>query len=117
MKTPPIDPFSAEGLAEQWDEWLPTFERVAEWNNWSESAYVLQLAGHWRGKARKEFSLLTSEETFTFTRAKVTVRSRQEVNSKTLAVQNFRHATQGSQQAASDYIDKKSLKNIMVYIK
>ena len=36
-KPPPIDPFSAEGLAEQWDEWLPTFERVAEWNNWSDT--------------------------------------------------------------------------------
>ena len=27
-KAPPINPFSAEGLDEQWDEWLPTFERL-----------------------------------------------------------------------------------------
>ena len=36
-KAPPINPFSAEGLDEQWDEWLPTFERAAEWNNWSDT--------------------------------------------------------------------------------
>ena len=39
MKAPPIDLFSAGGLAEQWDEWLPTLERVAEWNNWRVLTY------------------------------------------------------------------------------
>ena len=103
-KAPPIDPFSAEGLDEQWDEWLPTFERAAEWNNWSDTECLLQLAGHLGGKARQEFSLLTPEEKSTFTRAKAAVRSRLEVGSKTLAAQDFRHATQGSQEAVSDYI-------------
>ena len=53
-KAPPIDPFSAEGLDEH--DWLPTFERVAEWNNWSDSECLLQLAGHLKDKARQEFS-------------------------------------------------------------
>ena len=57
-----------------------------------------------RGKARQEFSLLAPEEKSTFTRAKAAVRSRLEVGSKTLAAQDFRHATQGSQEAVSDYI-------------
>ena len=66
-KAPPIDSFSAEGLDEQWDEWLPTFERAAEWNNWSDTECLLQLAGHLRGKARQKFSLLTPEEKSMFT--------------------------------------------------
>ena len=35
--------------------------------------------------------------------AKTAMRSRLEVGSKTLAAQEFRHATQGSQEAMSDY--------------
>ena len=41
-KAPPIDPFSAKRLDEQWDEWLLIFERVAEWNNWSDTECLLQ---------------------------------------------------------------------------
>ena len=63
-KAPPIDPFSAEGLDEQWDKWLLTFERPAEWNNWSDTECLLQQAGHLRGKARQEFSLLTPYENY-----------------------------------------------------
>ena len=103
-KAPPIDPFSAEELDEQWDEWLPTFERVAEWNNWSDAECLLQLAGHLRGRARQEFSLLAPEEKSTFIRAKAAVRSRLEGGSKILAAQDFRHATQEPQEAVSDNI-------------
>lgn len=49
-KAPPVDSFSAEGLDEHWDEWLPTFERAAEWNNWNDTERLLQLAGHLKGK-------------------------------------------------------------------
>ena len=91
-KAPPIDPFGAEGLDEHWDDWLPTFERAAEWNDWSDSECLLQLAGHLKGKARQEFSLLTSGQMSTFTMAKTALRSRLEIGSKTLAPQEFRHA-------------------------
>ena len=57
-----------------------------------------------RGRARQKFSLLAPEEKSTFIRAKAAVRSRLEGGSKTLAVQDFRHATQEPQEAVSDYI-------------
>ena len=91
-------------MDEHWDEWLPTFERAAEWNNWSDSECLLQLAGHLKGKARQEFSLLMPGEKSTFTMAKSALRSRLEMGSKTLAAQDFRHATQGTQEAVSDYV-------------
>ena len=51
-KASPVDSFSAESLDEQWDDWLPTLERAAEWNGWTDSERLLQLAGHLRGKTR-----------------------------------------------------------------
>jgi len=103
-KAPPFDPFRGEGLDEHWDEWLLTFERAAEWNNWNDSEYLLQLTDHLRGKARQEFSLLTSDEKSTFSRAKITLMNRLEVSSKALGAQDLRHTTQGSQESVSDYI-------------
>ena len=105
-KAPPVDSFSAEGLDEQWDEWLPTFERAADWNSWNDAERLLQLAGHLRGKARQEFSLLTFDEKSTFDRAKSAMRSRLEVGSKALAAQDFRHASQGAQETVSEYISR-----------
>ena len=84
-KAPPVDSFSAEGLEEHWDEWLPTFERAADWNSWNDAERLLQLAGHLRGKARQEFSLLTSDERSTFDKAKNAMRNRLEVGSKALS--------------------------------
>ena len=103
-KAPPIDPFSAESPDEQWDDWLPTFERAAEWNGWTDSERLLQLAGHLRGKARQEFSLLSTDNKATFASATAVMRSRLDAGSRALAAQDFRHATQGSQEPVSDYI-------------
>ena len=103
-KAPPIDPFSAESIDKQRDDWLPTFERAAEWNAWTDSERLLQLAGHLRGKARQQFSLLSSGDKATFFSATVAMRSRLDAGSHVLAAQYFRHATQGPQETVSDYI-------------
>lgn len=103
-KAPPIDPFSAESPDEQWDDWLPTFERAAEWNAWTDSERLLQLEGHLRGKARQEFSLLSSGDKATSSSATVAMRSRLDAGSRALAAQDFRHATQGPQETVSDYM-------------
>ena len=47
---------------------------------------------------------MTPGEKSTFTMAKSALRSRLEMGSKTLAAQDFRHATQGTQEAVSDYM-------------
>ena len=41
-KVPPIDTFTGENCDVLWEDWLPTFERVAHWNNWSEDEKLLQ---------------------------------------------------------------------------
>ena len=103
-KASPVDIFSMEVRDEQWDKWFPTFKRTAEWNGWNEEECLLQLAGYLRGKARQEILLLTPEEKSTFAKTKIAMKNRLQVGSKTLAAQDFRHATQGSQESAADYI-------------
>ena len=48
-KAPPIEPFVGEGADMLFEEWLPSFERVATWNSWGETKKIIQL-GHLRGK-------------------------------------------------------------------
>ena len=57
-----------------------------------------------RGKARQEFSLLSSDDKATFSSTTVAMRSRLDAGSCALAAQDFRHATQGPQETVSDYI-------------
>ena len=34
-KTPPVDPFTAEDSNATFDDWLPTLEKAAKWNEWT----------------------------------------------------------------------------------
>ena len=61
-KAPPVDQFSGENEDVQLDDWLPVLERAAVWNEWSEEDKLLQLAGHLRGKALQEWSLLEESD-------------------------------------------------------
>ena len=42
-KAPPIEPFAGEGVDMLFEEWLPSFERAATWNGWSEAEKLIQL--------------------------------------------------------------------------
>ena len=64
----------------------------------------MQLAGHLRGKARQEFTLLPTSDKVTFARAVAAMRGKLDAGSRALAAQEFRHATQGPQETVSDYI-------------
>ena len=97
---PPVDSFSAESLYEQWDDCL---ERAAEWNGWTDSERLLQLADHLRGKTRL-FSLLSADHKVTFANAIVAMTGKLDAGSRALAAQDFRHATQGPQETVSDYV-------------
>ena len=48
-KAPPVDSFSGEDGAIRLDDWLPSLERAASWNAWTDEEKVMQLAGHLRG--------------------------------------------------------------------
>ena len=45
----------------QLDDWLPSLERAKLWNDWTKDELMLQLAGHLRGCARQEWSLLGAD--------------------------------------------------------
>jgi len=50
-KAPPVDEFTAEDSRTRFDDWIPTLERAASWNGWTEDEL---LAGHLRGRALLE---------------------------------------------------------------
>ena len=91
-KALPIDPFSAESLDELWEDGPPTFERAAEWNGWTDSERLLQLAGHLRGKARQE---LPTSDKVTFARAVAAMRGKLDAGGWALAAQDFYTGTTG----------------------
>ena len=65
-KALPVDPFKCSDPEFIFEDWLPTLERAATWNGWSEDEKLMQLAGHLHGKAACEYSLLSSEEKCAF---------------------------------------------------
>ena len=100
-KAPPIDTFSGEANLE---DWLPSLQRSATWNAWSDDETLLQLAGHLRGRALEEWNLMDSSEKTEFAKAVDALKRRLDPGSKMLAIQDFRHASQGERESIADYI-------------
>eukprot|EP00731_Ephydatia_muelleri_P016088 Em0009g512a len=105
-KAPPIDSFSGDCYEVQLDDWLPSLERAAEWNRWSPEEKLMQLAGHLRGKALQEWTLISETERTTYVQAVAALRTRLDTGSKTLAAQDFRHLCQDEKESVSEYIRK-----------
>ena len=103
-KAPPIDTFTGENSDVLWEDWLPTFERAAHWNDWSEDEKLLQLAGYLRKKALQEWNLLSGTQRSSFTVAIEEMQNRLDPGSKALAAQDFRHTVQSSKESVSDFI-------------
>ena len=61
-KAPPVDAFTGEDQAVKLEDWLPTLQRLALWNNSSPEEKLLQLAGHLRGRALQEWDLLSNSD-------------------------------------------------------
>ena len=96
--------FTREHAAVHWDEWLPTLERAATWNNWSEQKKLIQLAGHLRGKAQREWDLMAESSKVSFSAAVSTLRARLDSGSRAVAAQDFRHLSQQTAQSVADFI-------------
>ena len=106
VKHPQLTPSKAAILKLRFDDWLPTLERAANWNGWSEDEKLMQLAGHLRGRAACEYSLLSSEEKQSFTTATQALRVRLDSESCALATQEFRNTLQRDKECVSDYITR-----------
>ena len=85
------------------DDWLPALERARDWNGWTEAELLMQMAGHLKGRALQEFSLLDPAEKDTYTHAMSALRARLDPGSKALAAQEFRHTTQRESESVADF--------------
>ena len=88
----------------RFDDWIPTLERAAAWNNWSEEEKLMQLAGHLRSKALQEWGLMSPDEKMDYHTAVTTLRTRLDPGNKTLAALDFHHITQKENESVSDFI-------------
>lgn len=100
-KAPPVDPFSSENPEVRLDDWL---DRAAEWNGWSDSEALMQLAGHLRGKALQEWNLLNSEQKTTYVGAISALRLRIDPQNRVIVATDFRHALQAEEETVADYV-------------
>ena len=103
-KAPPVDSYTGEEQGIMLDDWLPSLQRASTWNGWEESELLLQLAGHLRGRALQEWSLIGEEKKITYAGAVEALRSRLDPGSKALAAQDFRHISQNAEERVADYI-------------
>ena len=103
-KAPPVDSFSGEDEAVRLDDWMLTLKRAATWNDWSEGDLLLQLAGHLHGHALQEWDLIPKDIKSTFRIAVDALRDRLDPGGRMLAVQDFRHAAQKSEESVADFI-------------
>ena len=103
-KAPPIDPFSGENTEFRFEDWLPSLERAATWNEWSDEEKLIQLAGHLRGKALQEWNLVPEEEKSTFQGAVEKMRDVLGPESRVLAAQDFRHTCQEVNETVSAFV-------------
>lgn len=103
-RAPPVEPFAGEVETQRVDDWLPTLERAATWNEWTEDELLLQLAGHLRGRALQEWELLSEDDRGSYSQAVTALRTRLDPGSKTLAAQDFRHTTQREAESVADFI-------------
>ena len=103
-RAPPVDPFTGENPEVRLEDWLPSLQRAAKWNEWSGEEEMIQLAGHLRGRALQEWNLLGEEDLQDLDTALSALRERLSPGSKVLAGQDFRHTVQGESESVADYI-------------
>ncbi len=103
-RAPPVDPFSGENPELHLEDWLPALQRASAWYGWCEEELLLQLAGHLRGWALQEWTLLSDSDKTTMPKATEALRARLDPGSKAMAAQDFRHTTQPSEEDVASYI-------------
>ena len=90
-KAPPIEFFSGEDPAILLEDWMPSLERAADWNEWTQRDKLIQLPGYLKGQALQEWHLLGREEQQSYPKAVDALRARLDLTNKTIAAQEFRH--------------------------
>lgn len=102
---PPIDPFTGGDMNVRLEDWVPALERAAQWNGWTESEQLLQLAGHLLEKALQEWNL-QAEERCLLRRTIEALKSRLDPDSQALAAREFHYLSQHDKECVSDDITR-----------
>ena len=102
----PVEMFSGEDSENTLDDWLPALIRATDWNGWSKPELLIQLAGHLKGRARQEWSLLEESEKGDYEKGVQALRARLDPGSKALAAQDFCHAAQEENEKVNDFIHR-----------
>ena len=102
-KAPPEDTFTEEEAGTRPDDWLPILQRAANWNGWTLDDLLIQLAGHLKERALQEWNLLSADEK-SYEGAVITLRNKLDHDSKIMAAQDFRHASQEEMEKTGDFI-------------
>ena len=105
-KAPPVDSFSGETTGLTFDDWFPSLQRASDWNQWSDEEALIQLAGHLRGRALQERTLLRSTEKESPDAVVCALWGCLDAGSRALAAQDFRHASQREKESVADYISR-----------
>ena len=103
-RAPPVEMFSGQDSENTLDDWLPALVRAPEWNEWTKPELLIQLAGHLKGHAHQEWSLLPETEKSEYEKGVRALRARLDPGSKALAAQDFRHAAQDENEKVGDFI-------------
>ena len=103
-RAPPVAMFSGKDTENTLDDWLPASVRAAEWNGWTKPELLIQLAGHLKGCAHQEWSLLPESQKSEYEKGVRALQARLDPGSKALAAQDFRHAAQDENEKVSDCI-------------
>lgn len=103
-KAPPVDMFTGENLELRIEDWLPTLERASAWNSWTQEELLIQFAGHLRGRAFQEWNLMSAKDKVSYRSATRALKNRLDPGAKTLAAQDFRHASQHESESVGEFI-------------
>ena len=103
-KALPVDPYTGEDIEVWWEDWLPTFERAASWNKWTDGEKVIQLAGHLKKRALMEWNSIEEADRNNYTTACKSMQTRMDPGCKAIAAQDFRHTVQKDTEPVMDFI-------------
>ena len=93
-KAPPVEIFAGEDAESRFDNWLPTLQRIADWNGWTMEDLSIQLAGHLKGRALQGWNSIPAMEKNSYDWAVAALKNRLDPVSKIMAGQDFGHASQ-----------------------
>ena len=102
-KAPPFAAFTGDEVTIHWEDWLPTLERAATWNNWSDQEKLILLPGHLHGKAQREWDLMAENFKASFGAAVKALRARLDLSSQAVAAQDFRYLSEQTTESVANF--------------